>query len=465
MPEGAPQTAEEDLIALVAREQQGFRRILFAGFGLLLVLIAMSVALGVYYYIVSRNLEATSARLERGAFDSRLAADRQTNQVANLERAVRRTYNEFREASVGASAAPDKAKALNAAAAYLRSGAHPLNNELAIEAAAQSAAGSKSPESALFRGVGALLTWDRNGDQIDPKAKGLPPILETAKTAFTTAAGQADLAPLANTGLAWIAFLDASSTRTSYSPASCDEVFRTVEASAVGGEPGPQPLYWRAQCERKLGRTREALRDYAFALRQGGELAANSRDEAELQLAMNAFHGVGTQLIATFDTPEADLRAELDLAASLCGRPDDAGKGSARMLTARACLSQAIRLRERLRQTSNQISGSTENVSFSYLRDGDFDGAFVNASAVEGTGLFAWNELVRALSASHLQTPGARTAEQAARRNIRYFESARFNPCELQALLSKELFAEAKATIEKEHKNETFGCPAASAGG
>src|ERR1043165_7678020 len=122
MADNAPHTAEDDLIALVAHEQRVFRRILFAGFGVLLVLIGMSVALGVYYYIVARNLEATSARLDRGAFDSRLAADRQTNQVANLERAVRRTYAEFRAASVGASATPDTTKALAAAGVYLRSG-------------------------------------------------------------------------------------------------------------------------------------------------------------------------------------------------------------------------------------------------------------------------------------------------------------------------------------------------------
>jgi tetratricopeptide (TPR) repeat protein len=242
-------------------------------------------------------------------------------------------------------------------------------------------------------------------------------------------------------------------------------VFRAVEASATGGEPGPQPLYWRAQCERKLGRTRDALRDYALALRQSGEIATASRDEAELTLAMNAFHGVGTQLIATFDTPEAELREALDLSASLCGRPEDGAKGSPRMLMARACLKQAVQLRERLRQTSNQISGSTENIGFSYLRDGDFEGAFANASAVERTGLFAWNELVRALSARHLKTPDARAAELSGRRSVRYFEAARFNPCELQVLLSKDLFAEAKTIIEQEHRGEAFGCAAAPASG
>jgi tetratricopeptide (TPR) repeat protein len=465
MPENAPHTAEDDLIALVTQEQQGFRRILFAGFGVLLVLIGMSVALGVYYYIVSKNLEATASRLDRGAFDSRLAADRQTNQVANLERAVRRTYNEFRVVSTGSSTAADSSKALAAAEAYIRNGGHPLSSEALIEAAALSKGGGKPQEHALIVGAAAMLTWERNGDQIEPKSTGLPPILANAKASFETAAGDPMLASFANTGLAWVAFLDASSTRSSYAPAACDVVFQAVEASSWGGEPGPQPLYWRAQCERKLGRTRDALRDYALALRKSGETATASRDEAELTLAMNAFHGVGTQLIATFDAPEAELREALDLSASLCGRPEDGAKGSPRMLMARACLKQAVQLRERLRQTSNQISGSTENIGFSYLRDGDFEGAFANASAVERTGLFAWNELLRALSARHLKTPDARTAEQSARRSVRYFEAARFNPCELQVLLSKDLFAEAKTIIEQEHRGEAFGCAAAAASG
>ena len=55
------------------------------------------------------------------------------------------------------------------------------------------------------------------------------------------------------------------------------------------------------------------------------------------------------------------------------------------------------------------------------------------------------------------------TAEQAARRNIRFFEKAQFNPCELQVLLNADLFAEAKSIIEQEHKGEAFGCAAPGA--
>ena len=125
--------AEEDLISLIAQEQRGFRRILFAGFGILFVLVAMSAVLGVYYYGVSRSLEATSQTLLRSAFDARLASDRQTNQVANLERQVRRTYDEFRSTSTGPTKPADTAPALEAASAYLRRDSHSIEDELAID--------------------------------------------------------------------------------------------------------------------------------------------------------------------------------------------------------------------------------------------------------------------------------------------------------------------------------------------
>jgi tetratricopeptide (TPR) repeat protein len=456
---------EDELIALVSSEQRGFRRILFAGFGILFVLVAMSAALGVYYYSVANSLEATSARLERNAFDSRLAADRQTNQVANLERAVRRTYDEFRAASASAPKQSKSAAAIEAVGAYLQRGAHSLNDELLIESASLNRAGAAPETHALLVGAAALLAWDRSGEQIAADATGLPDILANAKAAFEKAGTDSKLASLAKTGLAWILFIDASSNRSTYALADCEAVFRAIEASAVGSEPGPQPLYWRAQCERKLGRTREALRDYALALRQSGEIADASRDEAALTLAMNAFHGVGTELIATFDIPDETLRAELDLAVSLCGKveggkAEETQKGSPRMLLARSCLDQAIRLRERLHQTNNQVSGTAENVSFSYLRDGDFDGAYENAAAVERTGLFAWNELVRALSAKHVATPAARKAARDARRNVSFFATGRFNPCELQVLLNADLFAEAQSIVEAEHSGEPLVCAA-----
>jgi hypothetical protein len=464
------ESAEDDLIALVTQEQRGFRRILFAGFATLIILVAMSAALGVYYFNVSNALTETSStlietsgRLERDAFEARVRADQQTNRVATLERAVRRTYDEFRVASVGSSAKPDRKAALAAVSVYLQRGGHSLNDELLIEAASLTRARATPEVHALLVGSAALLSWERSGEAISSGTTGLPQVLVTAESAFERAKKDPKLVPLAQTGLAWVRYIDASSNRSTYAPADCEAVFGAIEASAQGAEPGPQPLYWRAQCERKLGRTREALRDYAFALRQSGEIAAASRDEAELTLAMNAFHGVGTELIATFDVPDSDIHDAIELAQSLCGKNEDAGKGSPRMLLARACLGQAINLRRRLHQTDNQVSGTVENASFSYLRDGDFEGAHANAAAVERTGLFAWNELVRALSAQHMNTPASRKAGQEARRNVRFFEVGRFNPCELRVLLSPELFTEAKSIIEEEHEGESFVCAAREA--
>jgi hypothetical protein len=456
--------AEDDLIALVSREQRAFRRILFAGFGILMLLVAMSAALGVYYYTVStqltdtsRTLTATSARLERDAFDARIEADRQTNRVANLERAIRRTYNEFRALAPGAlSSAPTAT--LAAVNSYLRRGGS-LSEERIIEAAALSAAPASLETQALITGSTALLAWERNGEQISVGATGLPDVLAKALADFETAKTDPALAPLANAGAAWVLYIYASSTASNYTAADCEAVFQAIAASEVASDPGPQPLYWQAQCERKLGRTRDALRDYVLALRQHGELASSS-DEAALTVAMNAFHGVGTLLVALSDAPDAELRAELDLASSLCGEAEKGDQGSKRMLLARSCLSQAIRLRGRLHQTPNQISGTRENVSFSYLRDGDFERALGNAAKVEGTGLFAWNELVRALSASHVKSDEAINAEREARRNVRFFEVGRFNPCELNVLLGPDLMAEARLIVEGEHVGETLACNA-----
>ncbi len=458
--------AEDDLIALVAQEQRGFRRVLFAGFGILFLLVAMSAALGVYYYAVSQHLTATSAaltetsaRLEREAFDARIEADRQTNRVSNLERAVRRTYEEFRLTALNETSRSKPVAMLEAVTAYLRRGPS-LTEERVIEAATLYNVATSPEVHALVEGAAGLLAWERGGNEINADAAGFPDILARAQTAFKKAQADPVLSPLAHAGNAWVLYLYASSSRSNYAPADCNAVFQAVEASAVASDAGPQPLYWTAQCKRKLGLTREALRDYVLALRQSAEVS-DAFDEATLNLAMNAFHGVGTLLIASFDAPEDSLRAELDLAGALCGKAEPSETGSPRMQLARACLNRAIKLRERLHQTPNQISGTLENVSFSYLRDSDFEGAFANASKVERTGLFPWNELVRGLSAAHTKSLDGVKAEREARRNIGFFEVGRFNPCELQALLNANLLAEARSIVEQEHQGESLVCASA----
>ncbi len=245
----------DEELTFVSAEQKNTRRILISGLGILIVLVVMSAALGVYYYQVSRNLEATSANLERNAFDARLAADRQTNRVAFLERAVRRTYDEFRAASAGqVSAKLSEKEALAAAANYLRLGSHSLQDELAIETLAAAKTGRARPTAQqLAAGAAALLAWDSSGESIDPRALQAPPQLQAANSAFEQAAKDRTLSPLAQTGLAWLSYIDASSSRSSYSPESCDAVFAGVAASASGGALAPQPLVLESSVPPKAG--------------------------------------------------------------------------------------------------------------------------------------------------------------------------------------------------------------------
>ncbi len=443
--------AEDDLLALVSSEQRGFRGILYAGLATLIVLVAMSAALGVYYYVVSQKLEQTARELQHQAFDTRIRVDQQSNRVATQELAIRRAYDEARGAGPGGAAVRQLGPALTAARFYLQRGRHTIADDRLIEAAALGTpAGARSATHALLAGTAALIAWTRSGETIQSGATALPDQLAAAEAVFTQASAEPQLAALARNGLAWVLFINASSQRSNFAAADCEAVLSAVAASAEGPRPGPQPLFWRAQCERKMGRTRDSLRDYAFALDQSFAEAASSQDSAVLTLAMNAYHGVGTTLIAAAGAPDdSDMAAAHDLAARACA-PEEAGSGSPSMRLALACLDEAIGLRRRLHQTENQISGSAENISFAYLRDGDFQGAFDNAVRVERTGLFAWNELVRALAAAHLaggrRGPIATVRDQA-RRNVSFFRIGQFNVCELQALLNQELFAEARQII------------------
>jgi hypothetical protein len=463
------EAAEDSLAELMAREQRGFRRILFAGLAAILVMGLMSAALGVYLYAASRSLAQTTRTLQHQAFDTRRAVDAQTNRVAAQENTMRRIFEDVRRASgegalvVGPQTLP---AALEAARDYLLLGRAPsLSNERLIGAVSESASSSIPPSAkALMKGVAALVEFESRGEQIAADATALPERLSNAVLAFETARNDPAYASLANAGIAWVRFQDAGSGRNNYSAASCKDVFSQVDATVQEGFPSPQPLYWRAQCERKLGMTRESLVDYAHALRDSVSVATKgqARDAAEQTLAMNAFHGVGTTLIAAKDIADSDpgMAEALSTAQQNCPAEERYASRSPRMALALACLDQAIALRRALKQTPNQISGTAENISFAHLRDGDFNAAFEHASAVERTGLFAWTEVVRALSASHAhyddpaKNRAAAAAAIDARRNVSFFNVGQFNICELEALLNSDQYAEVIHIIATEHSAE-----------
>ncbi len=429
---------ERDLIALVQHEQRGFRFILFSGFALLLVLAIMSVALGFYYWRASEQLQNTIARQR---FDTRSEFDQQNNAVAAQDRRLNRIHDEIRRMAGAGAATLNDEGALRAAEAYLLRG-HllALAEENAIEAAAE-----RAPESALRHFLTAsaqLNTWSqRNNANLPQGATALPAELESAREAFEAAAADPAYAMRASAGLARLLYLEASGLQPNFEQTRCQAVFDAVAAAPPDS---PHLLWQRSQCERKLGRAGEALRDYARMLASTWQAANTTRDEGELLLAMNAFHGVGTTLIVMNDAADPAVAEALPLARQAC-----APEGDALMAHALACLNRAVTLRRRLRQTPNEVSGTQENLGFAYLRTGDFSGALENAEAVEATGLFAWNELVRAIAARHLNLGDV---EAEARRNVGFFDAvASFAPCEIKRLLNQDLFQEALDILSREH--------------
>lgn len=461
---------DEDLAALIVREQAGFRRILQAGVVTLIIMALISAALGVYLYIASQSLMETTRVLQANAFETRRRVDAQNNRIVAQEIAIRRTYDEIRQ-SLGeaqVAATPETvALARNASAAFLLRGRIPtLTEQRAIRQFGARRTGAVSLGAhGLFAGVTALLNYETRGEQIAADAEELPPTLATALQGFETATDAADTRGLGRAGLAWIAFEDASSARNNYSTPACTAVFEAIDAIGDSADPSPQPLYWRAQCERKVGLTSQALEHYAQALRASTALTENggARDAAELTLAMNAYHGVGTTLIAGFDIPDdaPGMRDALAIAEEACPNLEAYSYRSNRMAMALSCLDEAIALRRALGQTDNQLSGSGENISFAHLRDGDFNAAYQNAAAIERTGIFAWNEVVRALVAPRTRFAGTRARRAAAadaRRNVSMFSVGQFNICELRALFDEDHYEAARRIIAETHPGEEVRC-------
>jgi len=446
---------DQQLMALISREQRGFRFILFSGLFMLVVLVGTSAALGFYYYTASRDI---AELVERQTFDIRRDIDNQRNRVAAQDMRLRRVHAEVRGASTARLApAPQQMQAaLESAGAYLERGRLSFSDEQMIDAIARDANAEATPARAFLTGVARLAEFERSGDPSLNGRPALPQTLLDAKSAFESAASDTTLAQVAQAGLAYISFYDAQ--RTAYGQRECEHLFGVIAASGSLAT-SPQPLYWQAQCERKLGRTVDSLLHYAQALEQSAAQASNpNADFADLSLAMNAFHGVGTTLIALYDEDEARIASALAIADQKCSASPDL-EGSPRMQLAERCLRDAMRLRRQLGQTPNQVNGSGENLSFVYLRDGNFAHAFAHANEVEHNGILAWTELVRAFSADNVaRSDEAHSVGVQARRRISFFDVADFNLCELQRLLSVAHYEAAVRIIEREHPGERVGC-------
>ena len=457
------QSAEGELVELMAREQRALRGVLFTGIAALIIVIAISAILGVYYFTVSQKLtarsaelEATADMLENQAFQTRRIVELQADRLARQETEIGRAYEEIR------ALLPDtggrNGDAARAADAFLETGALSLATERLIERAA--ATPRPASETAYLNGVNALIAWDRETNQFGNEPAALGVSRDAAVSAFSSILRDEDFARRGHLGLAaaWFRIAQASG----YSRADCERLFDHLAAVGPDTNMPPQALYWMANCERKLGRSADALGHYALALNvsraaQQAEGQSVPQTRAERILELNAFHGLGTVLIATMDVQgNANVDSARRLAADVCPPLSKEGLSPLGLL-AYSCLEEAIRLRaDVLDQTRRQVVGSSENLSFIYLKDGQYDTAFEHASEIESeTGLFAWNELIRTISAARI---GNIDAEAEARRNVSLFATADFNLCEIRVLLDDDLYSEALTIVLTGREAEKPDC-------
>jgi hypothetical protein len=493
--------ADDALLEFVAKEQRDFRRLLFGGlFALILVAIA-SIATSFYLWRASTQITGKIASFE---FNSRRDQQAQVDRINRLQTEVRGLLGEFwkTQRAQKASAAIDPAKALAAANAALSVGRLPFQDELLLDAAstasdviavsadaptppanpeaaaqaildvappqqaAPSAPTGLTPEQrALVIGANALLTWQRLEETIPDGEFGapLPKALIDARRQFDIARKDPALAAAARTGLAWITFLDVQA-RGNFSPEACAVLLEQTAPLKKASEPALQVLYWSAQCLRKSGRYAESLFDYVALVNALNAIGARQDGDGVRLLEVNAYHGLGTQLIATRARPDDAIAKALTIARARCG----AAASAPRMATARACLDTAVVLRKRLSQTSSEQAGTLENKNFAYLAESDFTGALDNANAISALGSpLAWNELTRVIAVESLDSGDPKVARdrklvlREAQSNLRFFAYGDFAVCELKVLMDAEPYGRALAALKAAFPKATAPeCPA-----
>jgi tetratricopeptide (TPR) repeat protein len=466
----AQDASDDVLVQLISREQRGLRRTLIFGIVVLFLMLVMSIGLAFVVRTYSLSVTKNLATLETQAFQTRRDVDTQFNRVSDLEAQMRRMYTEIRGTMRSETLDMTPEAGIIAAQNYLQRGASTISEQRQIELLAQTG-DPLAPETALFRGIAALQSWERSGNTIPAGDTALPETLQRAQRAFAEISTDPELGRLARLGMISVDFTLASSPRGGFSKDACEPVIDALTALEQQTALGLQPLYWRAQCERKLGRISESLRDYGRALNMSRYLEATDprpNDRTETTLKMNAYHGLGTVLIASLGhTDNGNVAAAQALARDVC-EPDKFPTQLEQTRLAFACLQEAMRIRrEDLRQTPNQISGSGENITFIHLRDGELNKAYQHTVATHRTGLFAWNESLRALTAERLaEAAGDRQARRTYRDalaealgNVRRFEDGQFNLCELRVLLSDEDYDDLERIVLSQRPNVPVECP------
>lgn len=437
------------------------KRLISLGVILLTSMIIANGAFAVFFFVSAQEISETTNALKKSAFDARRRIDNQNNRLVDQEIRIRQAYQDIRVALDQQAGSADThviADALTLSKSFLFEDRRLNPSEIAILQAATNAHDAllDDVQAVFIQGVLHLIEYRLRGDFVRKGDQRLPTDLERALELFETVPLEHALKPPAIAGQAWVLFEDASSERTNYNSQACQKIFSVLEPLDHSRVQYPQPLYWKAQCQRKLGFTRDSFINYVRTLEATVAVTReNYPDAGRLELAMNAFHGTGTTLIALapLQVHTESIREALHVGRELCPTSTGENTDIQELGLAIDCLQQAIDLRVALGQSENLQSGTRENISFAYLKSQDYERAFQNSLAVERTGLFAWNETVRAISASKrtikdpIEQLKADEVRAEATNNLKMFSPWELNICELKELLGADLYPDAQRLL------------------
>lgn len=176
--------------------------------------------------------------------------------------------------------------------------------------------------------------------------------------------------------------------------AGCEEAVRHADAATAvltnsdSGADAAAAFFMKGACLRKNGLTARAHEAFSRAL----DVVAPNRQPAYPEssaILYEAFHGVGTTLIALANLSEAERGEAI-------AWPDNPAA------EARALIEQAAALRVAWGMTAVGEVGSLENEGFIFLTEGDLEGALRHTEEIDNVVPLAWNLTCRLAAASEL---------------------------------------------------------------